>query len=145
MNTYPRLLELVGHHVAHFRDDLVKHDRAAIEAAPDLPYLHWTRATGTHLEFLHPADSPVFPPEGISIPYLFGHAGRVHIIGQLIVMANYWRDHGCLAIHFYNGRELEEINPQHACLIAEAHSHNVQAVWHWQYQPSNLRQRFAGA
>ena len=52
-DTYTQLFNLVGDYLTHYREDLTKHDRAAIESYKG-PFLYAYRTTGTTLLKLHP-------------------------------------------------------------------------------------------
>lgn len=47
MSVYEQLHALVAHHIQSYKEDLTKHDRNAIEAHPERPFLHITRKLGT--------------------------------------------------------------------------------------------------
>jgi hypothetical protein len=117
----------VNHLVRSYRTDL-DHDCNAIEAC-DYPFLHWTRDSGTSMEFLPPPDSDAFPPAGVEVPYLFGHATREHMANQLVEYAKFWTQNTHLACHYWNGRELTQITPQRAWEIADAHRRHLHATW----------------
>jgi hypothetical protein len=68
--------------ITSYRDDLLKHDREFLDQAPDdLPFLHYTRDSGTHIVALHPALhlDEIFH-ESELIRYLFGTVTRPQFI-----------------------------------------------------------------
>lgn len=133
MDTYTLLVEKVDRHVKHYRDDLIKHDKAALETYPGTPFLHWTRDTGTCLVFLHAADHESWPPRDKQVPYLFGHAGRVHIVEQTVEQAKYWAhpslDGTVKACHYFDGTKLHEITVAKAVDIARDYVRKVEREW----------------
>lgn len=131
MNIYPILFAAVDSLVTHFRDDLMKHDRNSIENNPELPFLHWTRATGTDLQFLLPSNHPDFPPAGQETPYLFGTASRVHLSQVPSEVARYWNRPGseCLAVHHFDGQRLHKITTAQAVEIASRYARQIQREW----------------
>jgi len=69
---YAALFQRVRGHITDYRKDLEVHDLDLILANPGTPFLHWTRPTGTNIEFLFGPDAAAFPPKGQTVPYLFG-------------------------------------------------------------------------
>ena len=90
MNTlHDRLVLLADKHIKDYRDDLLVHDKNAIEANPNIPFLHFTGESGTIIEFLLPFGS--YPIKGERVPYLFGTADREQILEQIKSMVFYTR------------------------------------------------------
>jgi hypothetical protein len=129
MTIYDQLHALTAEYIKHYRGDLVVHDKRDIEANPGISFLHWTRESGTHIQFLWPADHQSWPAKGLLIPYLFGKATREHILDQVNAVADYWRNHGSIATHYYDGRELQAVTPERACQVAERHVRDVGSEW----------------
>jgi hypothetical protein len=128
---HAELVKLAGSIVTHYRDDLLKHDLNIIAASPGTPSLHWSRNTGTHLMMLLPANHESWPAKGETTPYLFGQAGRDHILSQVADVARYFSKGGervdlCL---YFNGTEFEEINKDRAIQIADQYASNVRQEW----------------
>ncbi len=129
-NTFEALLARVNPIVKHYRTDL-DHDKATIEANPGVPFLHFTRPTGTDLVLLLPADDPSFPPEGQLVPYLFGEVGRRELSEIPLRSAEYWARPGreCVAWHWFDGQLVQEITPDGAVQIAEQYRRRIQGEW----------------
>ena len=117
--------------IQHYQDDLLKHDYAELNASPDVPFLHWTRPTGTHLLLLHPADSPRWPAPDVTVPYLFGHATRDHILEQCLSIATYPHEHEITRVcHHFNGRDLTEITTAHGVAITQHYVARIKQTWY---------------
>ncbi len=131
MNTYQALHDLVQHHITDYRDDLLVIDKRFIEMHPGVPFLHWTRQWGTHCSFLHPADDPIWPAEGVSVPYLFATADRRHILKEVESCAQYHHLHGTpsLAVHYFDGRRIVPITTLSAWQIAQEYVNSVRNQW----------------
>ncbi|HUU87522.1 MAG TPA: hypothetical protein VMX17_07180 [Candidatus Glassbacteria bacterium] len=78
---HDRLLFFATSFIKDYRDDLLIHDKNAIEDNPNIPFLHFTGESGTIIEFLIPFEK--YPKKGERIPYLFGTADRQHILEQI--------------------------------------------------------------
>jgi hypothetical protein len=128
--SYAQLHQLVSPFLKSYRDDLEKHDKAAIEAHPGCPYLHYTRESGTHILFLIPANE--YPKEGDYVPYLFGMAGRDHILRQVVVMAEYWLN-PCevrpLLTLWFDGNKFHTITAEKALEIARSYWMRIDSEW----------------
>ena len=127
---YAQLHDRVLPHLEQYHNDLLVHDRQAIADWPGVPFLHWTRACGTHLLLLPPADSHLFPPPGLEVPYLFGHAGREHLLSQVTVIAEYpvHNDHTRACFHC-DGTRLQPIPIHHALTIARQYVARICDEW----------------
>ena len=89
-----------------YHADLTKHDREAIENNPDVPFLHWTRRSGTWLIHLWPLEK--LPKKGERVKYLFGTADREHIVREAATLARSFvndRD-GILCCYYFDGQKL---------------------------------------
>lgn len=129
MNPYPQLEAASLPLIRNYHADLTTHDRRALEANPDIPFLHWTYASGTAMIQLFPADSLSWPAQYERVPYLFGQADREHILSQVQVIADYWRDHGSLLVQYFNGRTLNATEPAIACRLAARYISNLTDEW----------------
>ena len=78
---HDRVMLLAEGFIKDYRDDLLIHDKTAIEEHPNIPFLHFTGASGTIIEFLLPF--PSYPLKGERIPYLFRTADRRHVLNQI--------------------------------------------------------------
>lgn len=90
MNTlHDRLVLLAGEHIKDYRDDLLVHDKNAIEEFPNVPFLHFTGESGTIIVFL--MERRCYPKKGERVNYLFGTANRDHILEEVKNMVFYAR------------------------------------------------------
>lgn len=131
---YDELKRLTWPLIEAFEDDLLKHDRQMIEQhEPGTPFLHYTRATGTHLFMLIPADE--YPRKGEYVPFLFGHADREHLVQSVVDVARGFvrrLETGDtpqkLVLHF-DGRKFRQVNERKAHEIARDYAGSVRAAW----------------
>ena len=65
---YAALFQRVSGHITDYRKDLEVHDLDLILANPGTPFLHWTRPTGTNIEFLVRTRRSRLSPEGADRP-----------------------------------------------------------------------------
>ena len=111
-----------------YHDDLIKHDRKTIAENPGVPFLHFTGDTGTHLVSLIPAED--YPAKGELVEYLFGVAGRVHILKQAVLVVQ------CMKkvnrqdlILYFDGEKLREITQEKAELITWEYQERILLEW----------------
>jgi hypothetical protein len=115
-----------------YKEDLTTIDRKAIEYKPGVPFLHYTRKWGTTISFLPAADSPLFPPAGVRVPYLFGTADREHLLNECLSMAKHCapeNDPPFLCVCYFDGHKLRKTNFKHSRQIAEDYARSVRAAW----------------
>jgi hypothetical protein len=113
-----------------YQSDLTKHDRAEIESTPDVPFLHYTRAQGTHLVRLLPNE--LLPSKGKIVPYLFGTADREHIVKQVLKITElFCKPSGldALAVHYFDGKRLHKITADKAHSVARDYAYDLYALW----------------
>lgn len=127
---YAALFQRVSGHIRDYRKDLEVHDRDLILANPETPFLHWTRPTGTNIEFLFGPAAAVFPPKGQTVPYLFGHANRVDLTRKPSEVAEYFQRQQDVIVHHFDGERLRPLSLEAAVETARNYSRQVQAVWH---------------
>ena len=111
-----------------YHNDLIMHDRRALENNPGVPFLHFTGDTGTYLLFMIPAEA--YPAKGVTVPYLFGKADRGHILRQ------YLKTIECMKkvnrqdlILYFNGKRLIEINQERAESITRKYEGRIFGEW----------------
>ncbi len=80
MNTYEQVKAKADHIITNFRNDLLVHDKNAIESDPGMPFLHFTGDTGTYIEFM--PDPEDYPKKGERVKYLYVTASRDWILSQ---------------------------------------------------------------
>jgi hypothetical protein len=127
---YAALFQRVSGHIRDYRKDLEVHDRDLILANPETPFLHWTRPTGTNIEFLFGPDAAVFPPKGQTVPYLFGNANRVDLTRKPFEVAEYFQRQQNVIVHHFDGQRLRPLSLEAAVETARNYSRQVQAFWH---------------
>ncbi len=120
--------------IEHYHDDLLVHDRRILRNNPGVPFLHWTRATGTCIELLFPHDDERWPNKGEEVPYLFGYADREHILQQCVGTSEYRANkmNTETRLVLYNdgkGVGLKEISLEKAVEIAKEHERRVLRMW----------------
>lgn len=128
MNLYDQLKEKADLFIKYYRDDLLVHDKNALEKNPNVPFLHFTGETGTHLIFLWPAS--FYPEAGQKYPYLFGMTDRERELSELPSyvesMPRYNR--GELTLHF-DGKVLCKVSNKEAKFIADEYVQKVRKEW----------------
>jgi hypothetical protein len=128
--SYAQLYNLASPFLKSYRDDLEKHDKAAIEAHSGCPYLHYTRESGTHILFLIPAKE--YPREGDRVPFLFGFADRWHLLKELVSAAEHWL-RPCntrpLLTLWFDGKKFHQITVDKALDIARAYRIRIESEW----------------
>jgi hypothetical protein len=129
MDIYTELEKKVLPTLEAYREDLTKHDREIIANNPGTPFLHWSRDYGTHIVMLITADK--YPAKGVTIPFLFGHADRLHLVKSLVDMARYHSNskngkHTCL---YFDGCRLRAITNERAVEIAEKYAEKLLSSW----------------
>ena len=101
--------------VEHYQADLLVHDKNIIQEHSGVPFLHWTRQSGTWIVFLYPSTSDRFPPRGVEVPYLFGKANREHIATQIGEVAEgIEKMSNTLLTHYFDGKRLKRITVKQA-------------------------------
>jgi hypothetical protein len=132
MSVYQELESLCLPLITHWREDLTKHDREGIEQEhPGVPFLHWTRDTGTNISFLIPWDA--YPKLGEVVPFLFGVADREHLLNEVVGFAE-WHAKGIndpkrFTVHYFDGKKLKQITVQKAVQIAKEYAAGIQRLW----------------
>ena len=139
--TYDQLYAECSPLLEHYRTDLTEHDKRDISARPGVPFLHWTHDSGTTIVFLAPIDDSEYPAYGVRVPYLFGAAGREHILDQKVIMAEYHtrpsngpHRYTC---HHFDGKRLKLVSVEKAVEIAKAYARPIQGVWHTEWLKHN--------
>lgn len=129
MNVYEKLVEKVGAAVKSYRTDL-DHDKNGILANPGIPFIHWTRESGTHLQMLPAASADCFPAEGVKVPYLFGFCDRRELSHKPIELAQYLAKCGEVKhCTWFDGEKLHSISTERAVEIARKWCNRVNAEW----------------
>lgn len=130
--TFDQLAEIAAPHLKFYLDDLHKHDREALEKNAGVPFLHFTREAGTHMQFLPPADDACFPPAGVRVRYLFGTADRNHILDEHAATVRHYENSfnpPALAIVHFDGLKLRIVSLKKAGEIVSAYQSAVRREW----------------
>lgn len=125
---FEQLVEQCERHLEAYRDDLMVHDRKNLEKNPGVPFLHWTRPTGTTLALMvGPED---YPAKGEQVPYLFGTADREHILKsvRVVAYASFQDSRHLLALHF-DGEKLRPVSAKTVGRIIDEYESKVRAAW----------------
>lgn len=69
-NVYQELKKKALPFIEAYHDDLIKHDRTQLDALPDVPFLHFTGSTGTHIVMMPGIDIDYYPARKEQVPYL---------------------------------------------------------------------------
>lgn len=128
MTAYEQLFAAVNDVVKHYRDDLIKHDKAWLEENPGVPFLHFAGECGTDLIDHIPADK--YPARGVRVPYLFGSADREHILrGITSIVESIEKSGSRPVVHYFNGRELIPIDFELAKRVAQNYRRHIKQEW----------------
>ena len=112
--------------ITSYKDDLLVHDKAQIEAYPDTPFLHFTGDTGTLMVTLPSAE--VYPKDGES--YLLGMADRYYILNQVVEQVKCMPRINRQDLMLYcDGQELREVGYSEALGIAEDYRRDIMKEW----------------
>jgi len=130
MNVYEQLHEMSLPLLEAYETDLMKHDKDWIEANPGIPFMHYTRATGTHLISFSLAGS--YPPPGTRVKYLFGTADREKILQDKLEMQDWFestvRKPPKLILHS-DGQILTQMTLHKAREIVENYVRAIRSEW----------------
>jgi hypothetical protein len=128
MSLYGQLRKRCLPLIEHYHDDLLKYDRNAMLYWPGVPYVHFTRTTGTHLTVMRPLDS--FPAKGVRVPYLFADADREHILKGIVLCADYYsKSERHAAIHYFSGYTLTEVDVDRAMELINEYADDIRRQW----------------
>lgn len=130
MTIHEQLQAMAIVHIKSYMDDLMVHDKRDICDNPSVPFIHFTGETGTNLFFLRPYDSEYWPKKGEKAPFIFGYAGREHMLkdGLSVVplQPNYGRDK---LVMYFDGKRLKKIDQTRANSIAAEYTAKILAQW----------------
>lgn len=130
-STFDQLFSVASPILKHYRDDLEKHDKQAIEDNPNSKFIHYCSDSSTHILLLLPIGD--YPKDGVQVPYLFGHADRWHLLAEVKTMASYFtqstNNPERYTVHYFDGKTLTKINAVKAMDIAGTYYRNVKAQW----------------
>lgn len=114
-----------------YTEDLTVHDKGWIEANSGVPFLHYTRHSGTNIVTLPLPDDGEFPKEGVVVPFFFGSADREHILDSKLAVVEWSGDpinpkHVC---HYYNGKTLRRISIPEGEEVIREYMAMVRSEW----------------
>jgi hypothetical protein len=127
---HAELVALCDKIVTGYRDDLLVHDKRNIEQhAASVPFLHFSRGTGTYMVHLIAASE--YPAKGVLVPFLFGTANREHCLDSVTDMVDHCTDfhNGTHICHYWNGRKLLRITLDKAKQIASEYDYIIRQQW----------------
>lgn len=128
MDIYEQVREKSLPLIKTYHDDLIKHDKKSILENPGVPFLHFTGDTGTYAFFMIPAEE--YPAKGESAQYLFGRAGRFHILQQFSKMVECMkRVNRQDLILYFDGEKLTEITQEKAEDLAWKYQERILLDW----------------
>ena len=108
MTLHAQLVEKALPIITSYQNDLLVHDKNHLEMYPGRPFLHFTGDTGTHIITLFFIED--YPAKHEEVPYLFGHADRDHILGELTsVVEAMSRCNRMDLILYFDGNKLREV------------------------------------
>ena len=130
-DTYQQLEALSLPLLKAHQSDLTEIDRKDIEEDHSgVPFLHFTRESGTHIVLMPEADHESWPAKGERTPFLFGEATREHILDQVIPVLEGIQGRGntLLGLHF-DGKALRKITVERALEVGRAYVDRVRRAW----------------
>jgi hypothetical protein len=129
MNVYEQLHKRSLPLLEAYETDLT-HDKDWIDDNPGMAFMHYTRATGTHLISLGPSNT--YPPAGTKVKYLFGMADRDKILQEKLEMQGWFENalrEPPRLILCYDGRTLQPVTMSKARKILEDYVHAIRSEW----------------
>lgn len=110
--------------ITDYQNDLIVIDKEWMTDNPGVPFLHYTRDWGTHMLILGPAGD--YPPAGETVPYLFGQAGRDHILRQKMESAVYFdKNEKIELIQYYDSKTVKTIDKKQALELVRVYSDKI--------------------
>ena len=135
MDIYQQVKEKALPLIKAYHDDLIIHDKKAITENSGTPFLHFTGDTGTCLVLLIPAKD--YPQAEELVPYMFGIAGRWHILREKTKIVECMRtiNRQDLVLCF-DGEKLGVITQERAESIVQKYQEKI--LLEWREQEKNL-------
>jgi len=129
-NVYEQIKEKALPFIKAYSDDLLIHDKNAIEGNPNIPFLHFTGSTGTHIELL--VDASEYPRKGERVPYLFATADREHILDQKVKIVDHMTKVNRNDLMLYypgDGKRVRTITHDKAKEIIREYRRRIEGIW----------------
>ena len=127
---HSQLIALCDGIVTAYRDDLLVHDKRNIEQHDaSVPFLHFSRGTGTYMVHLIAASE--YPAKGKLVPFLFGTADRDHCLDSVTDMVEHCCNpmNGRHVCHYWNGKQFKQITLALASIVATEYVHLIRQAW----------------
>lgn len=130
MDTYKHIESKSLPLMTDYQRDLTYHDKKIIDGNPGIPFIHITKNMGTNLVLMPPADHQSWPEKGESVPYLFSHADREHILKQKQeVLPAFMRWDTVDIIQYFDGKRVREITEDETHVIVRDYINNILNIW----------------
>jgi hypothetical protein len=128
-HVYQTVKELSEPFIQNYHDDLLVHDKNSIEGnIENFPFLHFTGTLGTYIFIFESSEK--YPAKGEIVKYLFGHAGREHILEKIFESVKWCRTSNRQAlILYYDGTRISKINQDIAESLAEDYIETMKRKW----------------
>lgn len=126
---YQTVKELSEPFIEHYHNDLLIHDKNAIEGnTENSPFLHFTGTLGTYIFIFEPSEK--YPKAGERVKYIFGHADREHIINGVLESVKWCRNSNRQSlILYYDGTRISKINQDIAESLTDEYVTNMKKQW----------------
>ena len=128
MDVFEQLEELSRPLLKSFQSDL-EIDREMIETHEGVPFVHWTRETGTYMVHLVPPNHAGFPSLGEKVPFLFGKGDREKILNGAIGIAQHCTEGGHLLAVYFDGKSIKPVSMDRSLAIVEEWAKKVKKSW----------------
>ena len=128
MDVFEQLEELSRPLLKSFQSDL-EIDREMIETHEGVPFVHWTRETGTYMVHLVPPNHAGFPSLGEKVPFLFGKGDREKVLDGAIGIAQHCTEGGHLLALYFDGKNLNPVSMERSLAIVESWARDVRKSW----------------
>ena len=131
MNIYKQLRKKSLPLLEAYETDLAI-DQRWIEENSSVPFMHYTRATGTHLVPLPRDSSTGYPAPGVRVKYLFGTADREKILQDKLEMQAWFESparESPRLILYYDGKTLQPVTLKNAREIMEDYVRTTRSEW----------------
>jgi len=126
MEIYTELEKETLHIMTDYQKDLTTHDKNAITENAGVPFLHFTRQTGTYLTFLSTAESY---PVG-KVKYLLGVSDKYQILNnKKQALYSSTIKHMTKKICYFDGRKLTVIGYNKAIEIMADYVIKIENIW----------------
>lgn len=115
MNIYQELEKKCLPSMTDYQTDLTRVDREFLETNGETPFIHLTRAWGTHIVTLRPFEA--YPAAGERVPFLFGQVNRDELCQETIGTIEHFEKPyalDILKVLYFDGKRLINIDMKKA-------------------------------